>query len=113
MKHYYLLLFAILWSFLPAIQVTAQVGATPIPPGIRAADKTQEQSDRRMEPPATGAHKMTNAQLTQQADELLSLAQQVHSEVQQATQGLLAKDLGGKLKRLEKLSKELRQELLP
>jgi hypothetical protein len=48
-----------------------------------------------------------------QADELASLAQQVRADTEQATKGLLAKDLKDKLKRIERLSKQLRQELVP
>jgi hypothetical protein len=42
---------------------------------------------------------------------LLSLAQQVHSDTERATQGVVSKDLKDKLKRIEKLSKRLRDEL--
>ena len=109
-----LLLLATIGLLLLAVgSAAAQTGATPIPPGIRAADKAQEKAERGIEPPVAAAHKPSNADLMQQADELLSLAQQVHSDTQQATQGLIAKDLKDKLKRLEKLSKRLRDELAP
>jgi hypothetical protein len=49
----------------------------------------------------------------QQADELASLAQQVRADTLQAAHGLLAKDFKDKLKRIEKLSKKLREELAP
>ena len=51
---------------------------------------------------------VTATQMVQQADQLVSLAQQVRAETERATQGVLAKDLNSKLKRIEKLSKELR-----
>jgi len=51
--------------------------------------------------------------VVQQANELASLAQQVRVDAEQATKGLLAKDLKDKLKRIEKLSKRLREELTP
>ncbi len=82
----------------------------PIPPGHRAANDATRQSEK-LEAPIPTAQKVTPAQLLQQADELVSLAQQVHADTQQATQGMLAKDLKDKLKRIEKLSKQLRQEL--
>ncbi len=44
-----------------------------------------------------------------EADELLSLAQLIPSEVQQVQNGRLPKDLSGQLKRIEKLSKHLRR----
>jgi hypothetical protein len=112
MNRYLRRLFAIVGLLLLAVSAAAQSG-TPIPPGIRAADKAQEKSDREIEPPLPAVHKLSNAELMQQADELLSLAQQVHSDTQQAMQGMLAKDLKDKLKRMEKLSKRLRDELVP
>lgn len=85
----------------------------PIPPGIRAADQAQQKSDQNLEPPSAPVVKRpTAAQLMQQADELLALAQQVQVSTQHvAQQGTLDKDLHEKLKRMEKLSKQLRNEL--
>jgi hypothetical protein len=37
----------------------------------------------------------------------------VRADTEQVTKGLLAKDLKDKLKRIEKLSKQLREELVP
>ena len=102
MNRYLLLLLATI-GLLLAVSAAAQVGSKPVPPGIRAADKAQEKSDQGIEPPSASPHKPSNAELMQQADELLSLAQRVHSDVHQATQGLMAKDLRDELKRLEKL----------
>jgi hypothetical protein len=46
------------------------------------------------------------------ADELLKLAQSVSLDVEAVrTKGLMSKDLKGKLKRIESLSKKLRNEL--
>jgi hypothetical protein len=92
--------------------LTAQ-GHTPIPPGIRAADKAEQNSERSIPPPDPPLPKIDSRELLQQADELLTLAQQVHVDTKQATEGLLAKDLRDKLKRIEKLSKHLREELTP
>jgi hypothetical protein len=86
---------------------------TPIPPGIRAADKARQRADQGLEPPQPPVEKLNVAEVNRQADELLALAQQVHTDTVQATQGLLAKDLKDKLKRIEKLSKRLREELTP
>jgi hypothetical protein len=88
--------------------------ARPIPPGVRAADHAEEQSQQQLEPPSGPVSvKLSAAELLQQSDELLALSQQVHADVKSATQGLLAKDLKDKLKRMEKLSKRLREELSP
>jgi hypothetical protein len=91
--------------------VSSQTG-TPIPPGHTAANRATRQAED-VEPPAPPVKTVTAAQVLQQADELASLAQQVRADTQYATQGLLAKDLKDKLKRIEKLSKQLRQELIP
>jgi|SRR6516162_2972030 len=89
-------------------------GQVPVPLGIRAADRAQDKANQNIEPPQQPAQqKLNSAELLQQADELLALAQQVHVDTKQATQGMLAKDLKDKLKRIEKLSKHLREELAP
>ena len=48
------------------------------------------------------------ARLKQDAEELASLAQTIPPAVEQTGKGILPKDLDQKLKRIEKLSKELR-----
>ena len=47
------------------------------------------------------------------AQELRSLSASVQSDLEQLGKGLLAKDLEAKLKKMEKLSKRLRQEMNP
>ena len=91
--------------------LSSQTG-TPIPPGHTAANRATRQAEN-VEAPAPPAHDVTAAQVLQQADELVALAQQVHADTEQATRGLLANDLKQKLKRIEKLSKQLREELVP
>jgi len=51
------------------------------------------------------------ARLRQDANELASLAQSIPPAVDQTTKGILPKDLDQKLKRIEKLSKELRSRI--
>jgi hypothetical protein len=51
------------------------------------------------------------AQLQRDAKELARLAQLIPSEVQQVGNGLVPKDLDGQLKRIEKLSKQLRRAI--
>ena len=53
------------------------------------------------------------ARMKQEAEELAKLAQQVPSQVDGANAGRLPKDLSEQLKRIEKLSKNLRHELSP
>jgi len=49
--------------------------------------------------------------LQREAQELADLSASVHADVERANRGFLCKDLIGKLKRVEKLSKQLREEL--
>lgn len=51
------------------------------------------------------------AQLKRDAAELAKLAQSIPPEIEQVGKGRLPKDLNGQLKRIEKLSKQLRREL--
>lgn len=63
-------------------------------------------------PPRTAPEKKVDlAQLKAQADEMAKLADGVPPDVDQLKNGLLAKDLAANLKRIEKLSKQLRREL--
>jgi hypothetical protein len=84
----------------------------PIPPGHVAANRATRNAEN-VEAPAPPAQNITAAQVLQQADEMLSLAQQVHADAERAIQGVLTRDLKDKLKRIEKLSKRLREELTP
>jgi hypothetical protein len=52
-----------------------------------------------------------SVQLQQDAQELARLAQLIPSEIHQVESGVLPKDLDGQLKRIEKLSKQLRREI--
>ncbi len=84
-----------------------------IPPGIRQADQTDAQMDRNLPPPLESRRGVDAAKLKHDADELAALAQSIPSAVDQSTKGVLPKDLGEKLKRIEKLAKHLRGELAP
>jgi len=53
------------------------------------------------------------AKLHAEADELSKLAQSVSDDVGQIVQGKMPKDAINRLKRIEKLSKQLRGELTP
>jgi len=50
--------------------------------------------------------------LREEAEELATLAQSVQTDVSQVVQGKLPKEIGDKLKRIEKLAKHLRAELV-
>jgi len=82
-----------------------------MPPGHVEANDATRQAEK-VESPTNNARTVSAKDVLQQADELVSLAQQVRVDTLHATQGLLAKDLNDKLKRIEKLSKKLREELV-
>lgn len=63
------------------------------------------------DPQPAPVHKIDLPRLKTQADELAKLAAGVPPDIEQLKKGLLSKDLEHNLKRIEKLSKQLRQEL--
>ena len=52
-------------------------------------------------------------QIKHDADELAKLAGEIPPGVEQVNEGVIPKDLNERLKRIEKLSKQLRRELYP
>jgi hypothetical protein len=67
-----------------------------------------------LEPPVgPQARKLDAVKIHAEAEELAKLAATVPNDIDQVAQGKLPKDLGDKLKRIEKLSKNLRGELTP
>ena len=64
-------------------------------------------------PPPPQANPLNKQQLDHEAAELSSLAQSIPLAINSVTRGTLPKDLLGKLKRIEKLSKQLRSQLTP
>jgi len=85
----------------------------PIPPGIRQADQVDAQSQKDMPPPLNQRATIDPAKLRHDADELAALAQSIPPEVNQTTKGVLPKDLSEKLRRIEKLAKQLRGQFTP
>jgi hypothetical protein len=67
---------------------------------------------RRDSPSPAPVHRIDPARVRNQADELAKLASGIPSDIDQVGKGLLPKDLNDKLKKIEKLSKQLRQELI-
>lgn len=63
--------------------------------------------------PKLPQHHVDLVKLQQEADELARSAQTIPTEMAGVRQGTLPKDLIDKLKRIEKLSKQLRSELNP
>ena len=86
-------------------------GGRPIPPGVREADK---QTNAPVEAPKETKPKGADlAKLKQEADELAKLSAGIPAQIAMVNQGQMPKDLGEQLKRIEKLAKHLRSEVLP
>lgn len=85
----------------------------PVPPGVRQADKTEEQIQKNIPPPANAGGNINFEKLRREAEELASLARSIPSDVNQTSKGVLPKDLSDKLKRIEKLAKQIRNGLNP
>lgn len=64
-------------------------------------------------PPSVLPHRQDPVHLQQEAAELASLAQSIPPDLEGISKGLLPSDLPDKLKRIEKISKHLRGELVP
>jgi hypothetical protein len=66
----------------------------------------------RNQAPTAPVRRIDPVQVKNQADELAKLASSIPADINQVGKGLLPKELSEKLKRIEKLSKRLRQELI-
>jgi hypothetical protein len=80
------------------------------PPGKREIAKYPLQLDP---PPPPAKKGLDPVKLHAEATELADLARSVPADVDQVSQGKLPKDFADKLKRIEKLSKQLRNEVTP
>ncbi len=83
----------------------------PVPPGILQVEHGAERQEKTLPPPVVAQRKIDPQKLRAQADELSKLAQSVPADVDQTANGVLPKDLSEKLKRIEKLAKQLRGEI--
>ena len=95
-------------GYSPSIGPQQPASPTPSP----QLEVARTQSDKRTLPPPQ-VPRIDVARLRQDADELASLAQSIPPDVDQTTKGILPKDLDKKLKRIEKLSKQLRSRISP
>jgi hypothetical protein len=84
----------------------------PIPRGVREADQAEAQTDKNI-PPASARPTIDSGKLQREADELAALAASIPQEIDQTAKGILPKSLSDRLKRIEKLAKQLRCELNP
>lgn len=83
----------------------------PVPYGVRKADATEEQTQKNLPPPPQPVAHVDKDKMGREADELARLAQTIPSDVAGMGRGLLPKDAAEKLKRIEKLAKQLRGEI--
>ena len=84
----------------------------PTAPSLRQGEQAVAQSEKDIPPPLNQRPALDLAKLKRDADELASLAQSVPLAVDQTTKGILPKDLSEKLKRIEKLAKQLRAQIV-
>ena len=85
----------------------------PIPPGVRQADATEEQTEKNIPPPPLPRAHVDLEHIRQEADELAKVAQTIPGDIASVQNGVLPGDVMQKLKRIEKLSKNLRVALNP
>ena len=97
--------------FLLPLSSIPQTATRPIPPGVIKADKV---SNRPLDPPLGVRSRHVNVeQMRQESEELRKLADGIPRQIQQATSAQLPENLPANLKRIEKLAKHLRSEILP
>jgi hypothetical protein len=81
------------------------------PAGQHQADNAENQFEKSIPGPAHQTQNVDVTRLKQDANELANLAQSIPPDVEQTTKGLLPKDLDQRLKRIEKLAKQLRSQI--
>ena len=87
---------------------------SPNPPQVPAPEPQHRfPVDEQQQTQQPGKPKIDAAQVKRDAEELAKLAGEIPPGVEQANKGVLPKDLNERLKRIEKLSKQLRRELFP
>jgi ABC-type transporter Mla subunit MlaD len=71
-------------------------------------------SNQPLEPPAKPGPRQINIdQVNSETQELRRLADGLPAQIDQVTKGQLPKDLSDNLKRIEKLAKQLRSQIVP
>jgi hypothetical protein len=103
--------------FLALVLVVQQGGSQVIPGTFPPAQPARPRLPDPDSPPALPRKapqlKIDAAKVKEQASQLSKLAESVPPDVEKATKGLLPQDLVTRLKQIEKLSKELRHEIVP
>ncbi len=107
------LFFLILSALTPSAQ--PQLGTPLGRCGAQPRDAAAPQNQPPTEQVSLGDRKtlpVDKARLQKDAEELADLAAAIRTDIEHANQGLLSKDAVEKLKRVEKLSRHLRSELM-
>jgi hypothetical protein len=100
----------LLVSLLTVPALTQQSGMNPQAPGRNWALPPSI----RPEPPRDADLRAARLQsIHQHADELSAVSAALQADLQQLQKGILSKDLADNLKKIERLSKKLRQEVAP
>ena len=100
----------LLFVFFVGLLCPAQ-SSRPVPPGMRHAQELEAQNEKGFPPNEPARRAPSVKELKTEADQLAELAASIPQSVQNAGMGVLEKDLLEKLKRIEKLSKHLRNQL--
>jgi hypothetical protein len=103
-----LLCLTLLLLWLPPQQLPPMTGN---PPAHQPVERRLPIDQPEVVTPASAHRHIDGAQLIREANELAKLANEVPPLVEQANKGLLPKDLNDRLKRIEKLSKQLHRDL--
>jgi hypothetical protein len=99
-----------LFLFFPSSAIPQASGRTK-PPGVATADTMSNQP---LEAPAQTTPRPINLdQVNSETQELRRLADGLPAQIDQVAKGQLPKDLADNLKRIEKLAKHLRTEIVP
>jgi len=107
-----LTLLAVLFTLTLSIcSASFSASQSPISRGIDQAEHAEEQSERNIPPPVAPRRAVDLDKLKRDAGELAALAQSVPPDVDQVAKGTLPKDLSDKLKRIQKLAKQLQSQI--
>ena len=90
-----------------------QVVPGTFPPVVRTRPHLPDPDSPPAAPRKAPQLKIDAAKVKEQASQLSKLAESIAPDVEKATKGQLPQDLVTRLKQIEKLSKELRHEIVP
>ena len=111
MKKLLLVPSVLLLSGLALAQSSSPPPGYAVPPGYREAERQAQELDKDTAPRTTQAQRPNLVQMQRDARELATLARSIPLDIDLTARGLLAKDLASRLKKIEKLAKQLRGEI--